>query len=56
MFFSSFSIDLVARFGESCDNDNGCARPFVCHKKSSATPGMCRCPSLYEFIKDQCGM
>ncbi|CAF2358135.1 unnamed protein product [Rotaria sp. Silwood2] len=46
--------DGVARYGESCDNDSGCERPFICHKKGASTPGMCRCPLKYDFIKDQC--
>ncbi|CAF0755837.1 unnamed protein product [Rotaria sordida] len=44
----------VARYGESCDNDSGCERPFICHKKGTSTPGMCRCPLKYDFIRDQC--
>ncbi len=45
----------MARYGESCDNDSGCERPFICHKKGLLTPGMCRCPLKYDFVKDQCG-
>lgn len=53
---NSLSDVLVARYGESCDHDSDCDRPFVCHRKgSSNTPGMCRCPWKYDFVKDQCG-
>ncbi|CAM4742137.1 unnamed protein product [Rotaria magnacalcarata] len=44
----------VARYGESCDNDNGCERPFICHKRGSSSPGMCRCPMNYDFTRDKC--
>ncbi|CAF3307637.1 unnamed protein product [Rotaria socialis] len=44
----------VARYGESCDYDNGCESPFICHKKSSSSPGMCRCPMDYDFKRDKC--
>ncbi|CAF5216112.1 unnamed protein product, partial [Rotaria magnacalcarata] len=44
----------LARYGESCDNDNGCERPFICHKRGSSSPGMCRCPMNYDFTRDKC--
>ncbi|UJR26186.1 hypothetical protein I4U23_007529 [Adineta vaga] len=44
----------VARYGESCDKDSDCENPFICHKKGSSIPGMCRCPLKYDFVKDRC--
>ncbi|CAF3660832.1 unnamed protein product [Rotaria sp. Silwood1] len=45
----------VARYGESCYNDNDCKRPFTCYKKlSSLSWGTCRCPLKYDLVNNQC--
>ncbi|CAF0867207.1 unnamed protein product [Rotaria sordida] len=55
-------INGVARYGESCHNDNDCKQPFTCYKKrsllssssSSSSSGICRCPLKYDFVNNQC--
>ncbi len=48
------SIFIVARYGETCNNDNDCKRPFTCFKKRSSSSGSCRCPLKYDFVNNQC--
>jgi len=48
-------ITGVARYGELCNNDNECKRPFTCFKKrSSSSSGICRCSLKYNFVNNQC--
>jgi hypothetical protein len=47
-------ITGVARYGELCNHDNECKRPFTCFKKRSSSSGICRCPLKYNFVNNQC--
>ncbi|CAF1383538.1 unnamed protein product [Adineta steineri] len=45
----------ITQYGESCNFDNDCKRPFICYKKSSSSSsGTCRCPLKYDLVNNQC--
>ncbi|CAF0777576.1 unnamed protein product [Adineta steineri] len=48
-------INGITQYGESCNVDNDCKRPFICYKKSSSSSsGTCRCPLKYDLVNNQC--